>query len=111
MNRPVDATGFAVLAGAVEWIDDPHAVGAESSRVLATLLREHGVVRSVRRELLGEELLREGVAGVLDIPGRGALGEQLLARFEEQVARLGGQARGELAVGLLHQASFLYLMR
>ena len=56
-------------------------------------------------ELLGEELLRERVAGILDVPGRGALGEQLLAGFEEQVARLGRQARGELAVGLLHRAS------
>ena len=104
VDRPVDAARFAVLACAVERIDDPHTIGTESARVLEALLRQHGVVGTVRCELLGDELLGQHVAGILDVPRRGTRGEQLLSGCEEQMSGLGRQSGGELAVGLLHRA-------
>ena len=98
MHRPVDAARFAELPGAVERIDDPDAFGVEPTRVLPAFLREHGVVGTVDGELVGEELLGDGIAGVLHVPRRGAGGEHLLAQSEQQMPGLGRQTRGQLGV-------------
>ena len=45
VHGPVLASGFAVLAGAVERVDDPHAVGDEALGTVTALLGQDGVVR------------------------------------------------------------------
>ncbi len=100
MDRPVVAAGLAELAGAVERVDDPHAVGREATGVLETFLRQHGVIGAVHTELLSEELLGQRVAGVLDVPRRRARSEHLRPQFEEHVPRLRREPRREFGVGL-----------
>ena len=98
MHGPVDASRLAELAGAVEWIDDPHPFGVEPARVLAALLGEHRVIGSMDGELVGQVLLRDRVAGVLDVPRRGARGEHLLAQAQQQVTGLGREPGREFDV-------------
>jgi hypothetical protein len=62
VNGPVFAGRFPILAGAVEWIDDPDAAALEADRVVDALLREHGVIWSKLGETAKEELVGESVA-------------------------------------------------
>ena len=47
VHRPVGAPGFAVLARAVERVDDPHAFRVDARRVVLRLLGEDRVVGPV----------------------------------------------------------------
>ncbi len=44
VNGPVDPGWFGELPGAVEWVDDPHPIGAQPPTAVGPLLGQHGVV-------------------------------------------------------------------
>ena len=99
VHGPVGATLLAELAGAVERIDDPDAVGAEPDRVVGRLLREHGVVGVGGGERGDDELVRRPVALGPEVGGIGAVGVHRRPQRDEQLARLGGDGGGVAVVG------------
>ena len=56
MDGEVDAA-LAVLPGAVERIDDPHALSLESNKIVGALLAEYAVVRPCICEPRDDELM------------------------------------------------------
>ena len=99
VHGPVGATLLAELAGAVERIDDPDAVGAESDRVVGRLLGEHRVVSVGGGERGDDELVRRPVALGPEVGGIGAVGVHRRPQRDEQLARLGGDGGGVAVVG------------
>ena len=67
MYGPVRPLRFAVLARAVERVDDPHPPVAQPSPVVGRLLGEHGVVGPCFGEGAGEELVGQAIAGVAQV--------------------------------------------
>ena len=62
---------LAVLPGAVERIDDPHARGLQPGGVVLALLAQHGVVGAQRGQARSDELVRGAVAARAQVVGRG----------------------------------------
>jgi hypothetical protein len=100
VHRPVVTTGLAVLPGAVERIDDPHAVVVEAPGILEAFLGQHRVVGPEPTQLVLQIPLARGVAAVHHLPRVRAPCPQLLAQSDEALAGLDGEPDGERCVGL-----------
>jgi hypothetical protein len=87
VHGPVVPVVLAVLAGAVERIDDPDPVGAQPARVVDRFLAEDHVIGAVGGERGHDRLLRRGVPGVPE----GAAGQLALgAQAQQDVGRRTG---------------------
>ena len=84
VHGPVVASGLGEFARAVEWIDDPHAVGVEAAPVVGRLLRQHPVLGMLGGEQLEQVTVRECVAGIAERPGRTGV---VVAQREQELAR------------------------
>ena len=100
MHRPVAAPRVAVLAGAVERVDDPHPVVAVPAGVVGTLLGQQRVVGPRRHQLGGDEGVGGGVALVHQQPARRPAVDEVLAQLDEPVPGLRGESGGQCGVGL-----------
>ena len=98
VHGPVGARHFAVLAGAVERIDDPDAFGVEPGEIVLALLAEHRVVRALFGQTAHQQLVGLTVALGLQDGGRGVFGAEASTEFEQEVARFGGELGGELMI-------------
>jgi sulfate adenylyltransferase subunit 2 len=92
MDRPIVAA-LTVFTCAVEGIDDPHALGEESLRPIATLLRQDFVVGSDRRELAHYEVVCLTVALAFEHATVGLRRGELVAQGQQALARQRGDAR------------------
>jgi hypothetical protein len=96
VHRPIFAAQLGKLAGAVERIDDPHPLGGQSHWVVGALLGQHRIAGP-----LGSQRLHQEVVGSL-VPRRFPLRlagiSQFRAYFEQQLARLRRQPRGDVVV-------------
>ena len=68
VHGPVTASGLAELVRAVQRVDDPHAIGGESSGAVASFFRQDRVVRTQLRETFDDEVMGAHVALVHDPP-------------------------------------------
>lgn len=100
VHSPVGPRRRAVLTGAVEGIDDPHAACIEARLVVAPLLRKDVVVGARLGEEVDDQLVGLGVTGVLELPAAGALGEQPGSELDEMLTGLRRDAGCDLVVGL-----------
>ena len=64
MDRPVVASQFGELPGAVERVDDPHPLGGQPDGAVGTLFGQHRVTRA-----LGGKRFHQEVVGAL-VPRR-----------------------------------------
>ena len=96
VHGPVVAAQFGELPGAVERVDDPHPLGGEPDGVVGALLGQHRVAGPLGSQRLHQEVVGSLVPRGLPLgpAGVGELGTYL----EQQLARVGRQAGGNLVV-------------
>jgi hypothetical protein len=92
VDRPVVSRNLAELAGAVERIDDPHALRAEPHVVVLALLGEDGVRGPGLAQSRHEQLVGLGISGGAEL---GGLTAPALAQPQEKVARTRGELAGQ----------------
>src|SRR5262249_37251758 len=93
------------LARAVERVDDPHALGAESNGVVLRLLRQHRVLGSLASELGEDQLVAREVAAAARRLVVDALGLCGRAYLEQQLTGPLRDRGGQLVVGRSRHAS------
>lgn len=104
MHRPVGAF-LTIFAGAVDGVDDPHAVFAEAQRRVLAFLREDAVIGA----LLGQRFHQEGVGRrIARLAQSLALNEAAIARGEQDTTGGSGKLRGQFGIigdkaGVFHQ--------
>ena len=86
VHRPVAAPVLAVLARAVEWVDDPHALRAQAGDRVDGLLREDRVARPRRRELVEDQAVGAEVALVTEAGAADGGDDGTLADAEQRLA-------------------------
>jgi hypothetical protein len=96
VHGPVVAPELGEFPRAVQRIDDPDAVRAQSHRVIGALFRQDRIIGT-----LGGERLHQKVVGSLvprSLPFRGVRIRELRPNAEQQPTGLGGQPGGQIMV-------------
>jgi hypothetical protein len=101
VHGPVAAPLLGVLPGAVERVDDPHALGVEAGEFVLALLAENGVPGTLPRERLHQVDVGLAVAGVAQ--GFDVTEAAVGAQSQQERARLGREVTGEGMVVVRHE--------
>ncbi len=95
MDGPVDARPQRVLAGAVERVHDPDALGRQPRPRVRRLLAQHRVTRAVLRQPPQQKVVGVAVTG----PPERLCDQSRLPKVEQEAARLVGESASQHRVG------------
>ena len=93
MHRPVVASEFGELPGAVERVDDPHPLGGQSDRIVGAFLGEHRVTGPLGGQRRHQEVVRPLVPRRLSLARLASASS--VADTEQQLAGLVASRCGE----------------